>query len=302
MTTTTWSSPGSISGDAAFRSFGSGISTALAAIGLVQTSDTGQVNWTTVTRPVSNSTVAGYEIWRFNDALQGTYPLFLKVEYGSLTSITLGQVWLTIGKGSNGSGTLTGIIFARQQTSQHFYQTVVEDCYASSGPGGISLRFSPINTQVGFHIERSLNASGVATGDGVMVAFGNQSTTITASWYAFLYANPSVYVKGFSPLILPLSVQPNNFGSTCNLGRDVGVVGLALGIPIICPGVPTWTSRQVVAIAVGDIPTAKTFSATPSVATNTYRGFLDVSYQSFVGPIVGQPSSGSAYSCAMWWE
>jgi hypothetical protein len=44
-----------------------GIAAQIAAMGLVQTSDTGQINWVTVARPALN-TIAGYEIWRFNDA------------------------------------------------------------------------------------------------------------------------------------------------------------------------------------------------------------------------------------------
>src|SRR3954454_12687471 len=73
--------PAFISDDATFRTWGSGVAAQIAAMGLVQTSDTGQINWTTVTRLAIN-TSAGYEVWRFNDALQSTKPVFIRLDYG----------------------------------------------------------------------------------------------------------------------------------------------------------------------------------------------------------------------------
>ena len=97
----------STTSDAIFRTTGAALKAALAAVGLVQTSDTGQINWTTVTAPVSSNAYIGYEIWRLNDALQSTYPVFFKIEWAcgssGTTYLTIG---LTVGTGSNGSGTL----------------------------------------------------------------------------------------------------------------------------------------------------------------------------------------------------
>jgi hypothetical protein len=79
--------------------------------GLVQTSDTGQFNpaaypaW-----PGSTSTyMAGYWIFRFNDAAQSTDPIFMKVEVGRSGTPASGVNFrITVGQGSNGSGTITG--------------------------------------------------------------------------------------------------------------------------------------------------------------------------------------------------
>lgn len=102
MTTTTTTTVTDHTSDAGFRAWGLEFSTALAAIGLVQTADTGQINWTTVTRPGAN-TAAGYEIWRFADST-----IYMKIEYGTGGSTTTPQMWNTAGTGSNGSGTITG--------------------------------------------------------------------------------------------------------------------------------------------------------------------------------------------------
>ena len=94
--------------DAGFRVWGTEFHAQLLAIGLTLTSDTGQINWTTVVRPALNGT-AGYEIWRFNDTLQGTTPIFIKFEFGTSSTINYPSIWISIGNGSNGSGTLTGL-------------------------------------------------------------------------------------------------------------------------------------------------------------------------------------------------
>lgn len=89
---------------AGFRAWGSELSTQLAAVGLVQTADTGQINWATVTYTTSNGVAQGYEIWRFVDST-----LFLKIEYGTGPSgAGFPGLWITVGTGSNGTGTLTG--------------------------------------------------------------------------------------------------------------------------------------------------------------------------------------------------
>lgn len=107
--------------DAEFRTWGQALSTALQAgsggQGLVKTADTGQINWTTATWPAVNNTSAGYEIYRFDDNLQGTAPVFIKFEYGRGDG-QFNTIWFTIGTGTNGTGTLTTGVNARQQMNQ----------------------------------------------------------------------------------------------------------------------------------------------------------------------------------------
>jgi len=102
MPTKQWSFAINHNSDANFRAWGSDLSTSLGQVGLVQTADTGQINWTTVARPATN-TYAGYEIWRFADS-----SIFMKWEYGTGSSATSSAIRLQVGTGSNGSGTLTG--------------------------------------------------------------------------------------------------------------------------------------------------------------------------------------------------
>lgn len=102
MATQTWSTVYDHSSDAGFRAWGSELATKFAAAGLIQTADTGQINWVTVTRPGVN-TIAGYEIWKFPDS-----SIYFKLQYGTFTTTTAPKMTIQFGTGSNGSGTLTG--------------------------------------------------------------------------------------------------------------------------------------------------------------------------------------------------
>ena len=105
--TLTLTSPVDHTSDAGFRTWGAEFHAALLSVGLTLTSDTGQINWTTVTRSTIGLS-SGYEIWRFNDSLQATSPIFIKFEFGTATG-NYPFMYITIGNGSNGSGTLTGL-------------------------------------------------------------------------------------------------------------------------------------------------------------------------------------------------
>lgn len=107
MTAITVSRATDMSSDAGFRTWGATFGTNLALLGWVKTADTGQINWSTVTKPTVANTVAGYEIWRMNDALQATAPIFLKIEYGTGAAATNSAIWITVGFSTDGAGNLT---------------------------------------------------------------------------------------------------------------------------------------------------------------------------------------------------
>lgn len=113
MTTQNWNTPLDQSTDAGFRAWGSELSAKLALVGCVQQADTGQINWATVVRPAS-STAAGYEIWKTPAG-----NLCFKLEYGALGAVNFPSIWLTVGTGSNGTGTITGQTSTRAQPASN---------------------------------------------------------------------------------------------------------------------------------------------------------------------------------------
>ena len=105
MTTLTYSSPVDNTSDAGFRAWGAQLEAKMAEIGLVKTSDTGQVNWTTVTRPAYNST-GTYSVWGFPDS-----SLYFKITYsGSGNGPSIVYFTVKVGTGTNGTGGMTGAV------------------------------------------------------------------------------------------------------------------------------------------------------------------------------------------------
>lgn len=96
-----------ITTDAGFRAWGQMVHDGFLAVGLVNTADTGQIDLRTVATPGTNGTFAGYEIWRFDDADQATEPIYFKFEYGRGGLASNPNYRITVGTGSNGSGTIS---------------------------------------------------------------------------------------------------------------------------------------------------------------------------------------------------
>ena len=188
MTTSTTTTPIDQTSDAAFRTWVAEIITQLAAVGLTQTADTGQINTSTVTRAAIN-TAAGYTIWRFSDTLQSTSPIFLKLEFGSGSFNTNPQMWVSISTGTNGAGTLNNLAGA---TPVRFV------CVAQSTPSSIISSYSSYfcceQSTIGY-VGMSWKI-GAYTGIGSNSAFGgfhlgrsNDSTGAATSNAVFLLSN-----------------------------------------------------------------------------------------------------------------
>lgn len=221
------------SSDANFRSWGSYIAGRFAAVGLVQTADTGQINWTTVTAPLAVTTYQGYEIWRFADALQATAPVYFKIEYGSTnTSANNPGIRIVFGTGSDGVGNLTGTL-----SSATLYTAGVT---ASAGAGTIFgsgstnrfvfLFFTGANPGMYWGFERTLDASGNVTNEGVWmfskpnantgtltIQFWNRSTGVVgptpgANTYAAMFPD-TTGITGLQTIVSPIFPEKGVFGN-----------------------------------------------------------------------------------------
>lgn len=181
-TTTTSTIPCNYTTDAGFRTIGSAIGSALTTVGLVQTADTGQINWTTVTKPTVALVSVGYEIFRFNDSLQSTSPLYIKLEYGTGTySTSYMTMWLTIGTGTDGAGTLTGNVSTRFYMSGANPDTSARTSYFSGGTNRICATLWPLANSAQstqwfcFGVERTHDATGADTGTGAHIFVSSPS-------------------------------------------------------------------------------------------------------------------------------
>lgn len=190
------------SSDAGFRVWIQELITALfTTIGVTQTSDTGQINTSTVTRPVVINTAAGYVIGRFNDSLQSTSPIFFKMEFGT-GSTQPGQcnAWITVGTGSNGSGTLTGTLSVRNSicgglvppNNSAIYNS--RFCYtATLGFLGFTFKIASVTSGnlMSLLLGRTCDDTGTPSANAYMVITTNSTTTQalnagTAQCYSFV--------------------------------------------------------------------------------------------------------------------
>jgi hypothetical protein len=171
--------------DANFRLWGAEMKAALAAVGLVQTADTGQINWVTVARPATN-TDAGYEIWRFNDTAQSTLPIFMKIHYGTFSTANGPRIRVSFGSGSDGSGSLTGAYFSGTiytlgaSLAQTSATTFTSYWSCSDGFFGFFWKVGSTGALCLF-ISRTCDENGNAT-DDAFVAHGSTHLTTTVSF------------------------------------------------------------------------------------------------------------------------
>lgn len=171
--------------DAEFRAWGSTLSAQLGLM-LTRVITSYDINWTTVTRPTAASQfIMGFEVYRFNDAAQATHPVFFKIEYGSGIAASYMGIRLTIAKGCDAAGVLSGILLAAtiinsSQTSNNTAQT----SYISGSDSHLSWALCvSLNTVLGgaLVIERAVNSNGSTNGDGLWVAY-KTDTQSSARW------------------------------------------------------------------------------------------------------------------------
>lgn len=159
--------------DASFRAWGSAISASLTSMGLSMTSDTGQINWATVLHPTTTSQTMGYEIWKFNDSLQGTVPVIIKLEYGSASGAAVRPgLWITVSSASNGSGTLTGQVTGRFQLGGTTTNTALFSCVFSGDTNriGMALFTNLSGGAFAWFLERTKNSDGTDSSLGALLA------------------------------------------------------------------------------------------------------------------------------------
>lgn len=160
-------STGAVTSDAEFRTRGKWFSDQLTAGGWTKTADTGQIDWTTVTKAAGVSTSQGYEIRTSTDALTAIY---VKIEYGSnATSANQLGFWITTGTGSNGTGTLTGQVGARTQIASAT-STAANVDYVSATTSRFSIAHyvptTAASSSLAFLVQRTTDATGADTSTG----------------------------------------------------------------------------------------------------------------------------------------
>lgn len=207
-----------LTSDATFRTWASGIAAAIQALGFTKTGDTGQINLATATWPAGVGTYAGYEVYAFTDSLQGTLPIYFKIEYGVGAATSVGGLRITVATQTNGAGTLSGqstgaISFTNLASlaAANVRQVYAAGAASSGRIGVVTTDFTALSRSIGFFIERTLDVNGNPTADGFVLwrvdgSAGGTSAKVVA-------ASGAVSTQTAPPLTGAASVSANNLGA-----------------------------------------------------------------------------------------
>ena len=320
MATSVQSSTWTNAGDASFRAWGSAVSAGLAAVGLVKVADAGTVDWATAVRGAT-VTSWGFEIWRFDDALQATHPVVIKVEYGASNSSSIAdsvpQLWVTIGKGSDGAGGIVDILAPRRacqpataSASPHANLVSIEPIFVSSDGSSVAVspRVSEITAGAQVHapafvIDRSRDSAGTPTSaGGVILTEGTgqivtsvSTTTASAQMHAWTYAGDSW--MGDIPAVCPSHIN----GSAVNSSTSLAVGDKAPVFPMVVtvPNHEPWQVLAAVTVLAGDAANGP-FTANVLGRIRNYRSIpVGAAHNRWMS---GQYALGYTGLCILWEE
>jgi hypothetical protein len=169
MATQSISCSPSNSSDAYFRDWGKKLSDAMTAVGFTKTADTGQIDWATVAKPPAVSTYQGYEIRAFSDALQSTNPIIVKFSFGSASgSANNCALKIQIGRATDGAGNFVGETTTAFELTNSSSSTTAYNGYISGASNRVSFALFVNSSYIFmFYVERTKNASGADTADGI---------------------------------------------------------------------------------------------------------------------------------------
>lgn len=271
--------------DADFRAWGKACSDGFAAVGMIKTADTGQVDWATVTKPATTTGIgAPYEVYRFNDALQDTAPIFVKIEYGATYAAIRPALYVTISRSTDGAGNPVNVLAPRRQTpgvtgtGSAAIPLSIEPIYISSDSSSLCFSARIGTTSIAsvhapaFVIDRSRDVTGTptATGGVILTEGSGPIASVTSSGgaqlHAWTYSGESVMTD--IPATAPAQVNGGDLnGATSMAHNDRTPV---FPYVVVVPGHAPWQVLAACAVIGSDAANGP-FTANVLGAVRNYR-------------------------------
>jgi len=206
----------------------------LTGCGLVKVPVMGEIDVETVTYPASSNTSAGFDIFRFNDALQATAPIYLKIEYGRAASGGSFGLWATLGTTVSAEGVLSGALSDRRGMSSYLESAatgVSYSCHTDGFFGVINRPGGAASTNYAgsgsFAVCRSCDANGYPTGRGAYIIWNGTQNPVAQS-IRFEGAQGPVSAASNAVFQLPLGVA-------ASVGGDVPFYPIWMPLPDLIP-------------------------------------------------------------------
>lgn len=273
----------------------------LIAVGLEQTTDTGQLDLST-TSPNAVATVAydyGYSVFKWTDSYQTTYPIFIKVNYrndNQTTATSRGILQITVGQGSDGSGTITG-------TTQTLYPLstgagtsgTLLPSYISYKDGNLCIAITPLATNS--HIKKYYSIGRLYDNNGTvkngiwMEAVGGATTS---NYYIEYIISPDrTTVGSYSHSSLSIVTTPCFFPYmwTSETPTTVYTEGSDTYTPIIAPYMLTPKARTTLTHMYVSSSIGTDFTFTRHGISRTYKPLT-----------LTNPNGNTQLNLAMLWE
>jgi hypothetical protein len=280
-----------------FKAWAQAISTAIAAGGWTQSTDTGQVNWSSISA-VPGSGASVYEVWQPNDGLTNFY---LKIQYGNYSGQTnCPTITLTIATGTNGAGTLTGTVVGPWGTVYTSFtapsSTTTYECRFAAGTGYLSVlmwRAGANNCTQAFAVERSLDVNGNHTSTHVTVFVAGNSSRSTASHQTLHFANGAAPYMGDrnsdQTCIAARASDPSN-----TIGN--GLFGGSIAIDTVAPyvGFFDYALTAVGIVTVSALTEGQVFTSSLYGATRTFIATVSSGVNGSLG------TSRASFLCMRW--
>jgi len=180
--------------DAEFRIWSKFIVDGMLAGGWVQTADTGQINFTTVTRPLAANTAMGYVILRMDDTLQSSVPVYVRLEFGSGSLAANMGVWFTIGGSTDGAGAIQGAWITNLNSAAAPIRCGSSSAAlvqphswvsADTNRAQVAVAYTSGFNGLFFSIERTKTAAGLDDGTGLLLWYSESGASISRTLYLF---------------------------------------------------------------------------------------------------------------------
>jgi hypothetical protein len=274
MATRTSASLGaSIATDANFRAIIQFIEDTLVTTGgWVNTADTGQTAIASFVKPAVQNSKVGYRIYRMNDSLQATAPIFMRLDFGAANlGINCFGFWPTIGTGSDGAGNITGKMWdggasTQPPCGQVSSSAVANNSYGSAAPGRVTLGMFVQATRtliLVFTIERTKNSLGADTADGLLVTYSDAilgNGALDRSRYLNWAQGAQPAPETGLSYVLTVSNPSQSFGG------DIGA-----GVISHFRGVAQQPGINILIVNAADVGVEGSFTLTIYGATHTYQ-------------------------------
>lgn len=266
--------PGNLTDDATWQSWAQKTAALFEQAGLTKTPDTGQVDLTTATRPATNS-YAGYEIRKLNDSLAGTAPIFVKVEYGSGSTLGAPQMRFNFGTGTDGAGNLTGLGLATANVTMTQNGTAASGSASSTADDGVFAFCHPGTASQSIYallIERFKDSDGTPNTKGyqVCVVSGASSAPNCTEYTVSFEQNGARSQRTYFPILY---------------SPDSGVEGTATGAyPLqVIHGLQHPPSLGFVGVKTSDLGPGVTMTITRYGVSRTYKQMAPIGFSAQVG-------------------